>query len=43
LVKAVLDALSPADQPADTIGPAVFAVLFVGLIIFLHKIRADRT
>jgi hypothetical protein len=42
-VKAVLDALSTADQPADTIGPAVFAVLLVGLIIFLHKIRADRT
>jgi hypothetical protein len=43
LVKAVLDALSPADQPADTLGPAGFAVLLVGLIIFLHKIRADRT
>ena len=42
LVKAVLDALSPGDQPADTIGPAVFAVLLVGLIIFLHVIRARR-
>jgi hypothetical protein len=43
LVKAILDALSPADQPADTLGPVGFAVLLVGLIIFLHKIRADRT
>jgi hypothetical protein len=43
LAKAVLDALSPGDQPADTLSPAGIAVLLVGLIIFLHKIRADRT
>jgi hypothetical protein len=41
-VKAVLDALSPGDQPADTLSPAGIAVLLVGLIIFLHVIRADR-
>jgi predicted phage tail protein len=40
--KAVMDALSPGDQPADTLAPAGIAVLLVGLIIFLHVIRADR-
>jgi hypothetical protein len=40
--KAVADALSPGDQRADTISPAGIAVLLVGLIIFLHVIRARR-
>lgn len=40
--KAVADALSPSDQPADTFSPAGIAVLLVGLIIFLHVIRAHR-
>jgi DUF1707 SHOCT-like domain len=41
-VKAVLDALSPGDQAADTLSPAAIAVVLVGLIILLHAIRADR-
>ena len=41
-VKAVLDALSPGDQPADTLSPAAIAVVLVGLVILLHAIRADR-
>lgn len=40
--KAVADALSPGDQRADTFSPAGIAVLLVGLIIFLHLIRARR-
>jgi hypothetical protein len=40
--KAVVDALSPGDQPADTLSPAGIAVLLVGLIIFLRVIRAHR-
>ena len=42
LAKAVADALSPGDQPADTLGPAGIAVLLVGLIIFLRMTRAHR-
>jgi alpha-beta hydrolase superfamily lysophospholipase len=42
IVKAALDALSPGDQPADTLSPAGIAVLLVVLIIFLHVRRADR-
>jgi hypothetical protein len=42
VAKAVADALSPGDQPADTFAPAGIAVLLVGLIIILHMIRADR-
>ena len=41
-VKAALDALSPGDQPADTLSPAGIAVLLVVLIVFLHVRRADR-
>jgi hypothetical protein len=44
VVKAVLDALSPADQAADTWGPAGIAVLLVVLIIYLRVrlVRAGR-
>jgi hypothetical protein len=42
MVKAALDALSPGDQPADTLSPAGIAVLLVVLIVFLHLRRANR-
>jgi hypothetical protein len=42
--KAVTDALSPGiDWGGDTLAPAGIAVLLVGLVIFLHVIRADRS
>jgi Domain of unknown function (DUF1707) len=41
-VKAALDALSPGDQPADTLSPAGIAVLLVVVIAFLHVRGADR-
>ena len=42
--KAVTDALSPGiGWTGGTLAPAAIAVLLVGLIIFLHAIRADRT
>ena len=40
--KAVTDAVTPGHLWAATAGPAAIAVLLVGLIIFLHVIRADR-
>jgi hypothetical protein len=40
--KAVADALSPGDQPADTLAPAGIAVLLIGLIIILQVARAHR-
>lgn len=41
--KAVTGALSPGiDWAGGTLAPAGIAVLLVGLIIFLHVIRADR-
>jgi len=42
LTRAIMDALSPGGQPGGTLAPAGIAVLLVGLIIFLHVIRADR-
>jgi len=42
-VRALTDALSPGIAWAGgTLAPAGIAVLLVGLIIFLHVIRADR-
>jgi hypothetical protein len=40
--KAATLALSPGHFAGDTLAPAVIAALLVGLIVFLHKIRADR-
>jgi hypothetical protein len=40
--KAATLAFSPGHWAGDTLAPAVIAVLLVGLIIFLHAIRADR-
>jgi hypothetical protein len=40
--RAVPIALTPGHYWADSVGPEAIAVLLVGLIIFLHVIRADR-
>ena len=40
--KAVTDAITPGHLWVATAGPAAIAVLLVGLIIFLHLIRAGR-
>jgi len=40
--KAATLAFTPGHWAGDTLAPAVIAVLLVGLIIFLHVIRADR-
>lgn len=42
LAKAATDAVTPDHLWVATAGPAAIAVLLVGLIIFLHVIRADR-
>jgi len=40
--KAVTDAVTPGHLWIATTGPAAIAVLLIGLVIFLHKMRADR-
>ena len=41
--KTITLTLSPGHYLGDTLAPAGIAVLLVGLIIFLHVIRADRS
>jgi predicted phage tail protein len=44
VARAITDAVSPGVAWAGgTLAPAAIAVLLVGLIIFLHVIRADRS
>jgi hypothetical protein len=43
MAKAATDALTPGTAWASSVGPAVIAVLLVGLIILLHMIRTGRS